>query len=350
VLDLRICITYDEEVATTSVAGTRHSGHPTVRNYWHPVAASAEVGEQPRRVTLLGQDLVVFRHQDGVSVFDDVCIHRGTALSLGWITEGRLTCAYHGWQYDRTGACVRIPALPEGAPIPRKACATVRRSDEAYGLVWVALDEPCAPIPQFPNGEWEDREYRGFLALSYQWKTSAGRAVENFMDFSHFPFVHEGLLGSGDRTVVEPHEIVETDYGFSYSFQQEEPSTVHSAEDEVVTWEYYLYRPFTIHLKKRTSDGNATLISMAAAPSAEDHTHMWVWIVRNYDKDPSEDQRFADFSNTIMEQDRVVVESQRPERIPVDLREELHLKVPDASGIAFRRMLSTIAQVAPFMP
>jgi phenylpropionate dioxygenase-like ring-hydroxylating dioxygenase large terminal subunit len=321
-----------------------------VRNYWHPVAASAEVGEQPRRVTLLGQDLVVFRHQDGVSVFDDVCIHRGTALSLGWITEGRLTCAYHGWQYDRTGACVRIPALPEGAPIPRKACATVRRSDEAYGLVWVALDEPCAPIPQFPNGEWEDREYRGFLALSYQWKTSAGRAVENFMDFSHFPFVHEGLLGSGDRTVVEPHEIVETDYGFLYSFQQEEPSTVHSAEDEVVTWEYYLYRPFTIHLKKRTSDGNATLISMAAAPSAEDHTHMWVWIVRNYDKDPSEDQRFADFSNTIMEQDRVVVESQRPERIPVDLREELHLKVPDASGIAFRRMLSTIAQVAPFMP
>jgi hypothetical protein len=51
-----------------------------------------------------------------------------------------------------------------------------------------------------------------------------------------------------------------------------------------------------------------------------------------------------------MEQDQVVVESQRPERIPIDLKEELHLKVPDASGIAFRRMLGTIAEVTPFMP
>ena len=323
---------------------------PTLAGYWHPVAASDEVGERPSRVTLLGQDLVVFRHKDGVSVFDDVCIHRGTALSLGWITEGRLTCPYHGWQYDQTGACVRIPSLPEGAPIPRKACATVRRSEEAYGVVWVALDEPCAPLPSFPNGEWDDPEYRAFLALSYKWKTSAGRAVENFMDFSHFPFVHEGLLGSRDRTLVATHEIVPTDYGFAYSFQQAEPNTLHSAADVLVTWEYYLYRPFTIHLKKITPDGNATLISMAASPTDEDRTNMWVWLVRNYDLDPSEDKRFADFSNTIMEQDQVVVESQRPERIPVDLKEELHLKVPDASAIAFRRMLSTIAEVAPFMP
>jgi phenylpropionate dioxygenase-like ring-hydroxylating dioxygenase large terminal subunit len=302
------------------------------------------------RLTLLGRDLVAFRHEDGVSVFDDVCIHRGTALSLGWITEGRLTCAYHGWQYDRTGRCVRIPALPPGSPIPRKACATVHRSEEAYGLVWVALEEPVAPIPSFPHREWDDQNYRGFLALKCDWKTSAGRAVENFMDFSHFPFVHEGLLGSRDRTVVEPHTIVETDYGFSYWFQQAEPSTLHSGEDELVTWEYYLYRPFTIHLKKITPNGNATLISMAASPTDGERTLMWVWIVRNYDKDPSADQGFADFSNTIMEQDRVVVESQRPERIPVDLKEELHLKVPDASGIAFRRMLSTIDEVGPFMP
>lgn len=337
-------------MATTSAAGTTHSSSPTVAGFWHPVAASVDIGEQPRRVTLLGQDLVAFRDESGVSVFDDVCIHRGTALSLGWITEGRLTCAYHGWQYDRTGACVRIPALPEGAPIPRKARATVRRSEEAYGLVWVALEEPCAPIPSFPGAEWDDPDYRGFLALRCEWKTSAARAVENFMDFSHFPFVHEGLLGSRDRTVVAPHQIMQTDYGFCYRFQQAEPSTLHSATDELVTWEYNLYRPFTIHLKKITPDGSATLISMAASPTSEKFTRMWVWIVRNYSKDPCEDQQFADFSNTIMEQDRIVVESQRPERIPLDLKAELHLKVPDASGIAFRRMLSTIAEIAPFMP
>jgi hypothetical protein len=61
-------------------------------------------------------------------------------------------------------------------------------------------------------------------------------------------------------------------------------------------------------------------------------------------------QSFIDFTHWIMEQDRVVVERQRPERIPVDLKEELHLKVPDASGIAFRRMPGTIADVTPFLP
>jgi phenylpropionate dioxygenase-like ring-hydroxylating dioxygenase large terminal subunit len=174
--------------------------------------------------------------------------------------------------------------------------------------------------------------------------------VENFMDFSHFPFVHEGLLGSRDMTVVQAHQIIETDYGLTYSFEQVEPATLHSAEDVLVRWEYYLSRPFTIHLRKITPDGHATLISMVASPTVDDRTRLWVWIGRDYNLDPAEDQSFADFSNTIMEQDRVVVESQRPEKIPVDLKEELHLKVPDASGIAFRRMLGTIAEITPFMP
>lgn len=340
-------MTYD---MTTTVSDSSRTRTATLANYWHPVAASAEIGKQPMRRTLLGDDLVLFRHKGVVSVFDDVCIHRGTALSLGSITDGRLTCPYHGWEYDHTGACVHIPALPEGSPIPRKARATVRRCEEIYGLVWVALEDPVAPIPAFPNGEWDDPDYYGFQSHHYEWKTSAGRSVENFMDFSHFPFLHEGILGSRDRTVVEPHQIIDTEYGFRYSFQQPEPGTMHSREGELVTWKYYLYRPFTIHLKKITPDGKATLISLVASPTQDDRTNMWLWLVRNYDQDPALNQSFVDFTHRIMEQDRVVVESQRPERIPVDLREELHLKVPDASGIAFRRMLGTIAGVAPFLP
>jgi phenylpropionate dioxygenase-like ring-hydroxylating dioxygenase large terminal subunit len=55
-------------------------------------------------------------------------------------------------------------------------------------------------------------------------------------------------------------------------------------------------------------------------------------------------------SQTVFEQDRRIIESQRPELIPTDLRDELHLKVPDASGIAYRRLLSAIAFSEPFMP
>jgi phenylpropionate dioxygenase-like ring-hydroxylating dioxygenase large terminal subunit len=173
--------------------------------------------------------------------------------------------------------------------------------------------------------------------------------VENFMDFSHFPFVHEGLLGSRDRTIVPPHEITETDYGVTYYLEQEQPSTLHSKPGEIVRWEYYLYSPFTIHLRKVTPDGQVTVISMAAAPTSARLTNLYLWIVRNYDLD-ADDAAFRKFTETIMEQDRVIVESQRPEEIPLDLREELHVKVPDASGIAYRRLLSRIADSGPFMP
>lgn len=322
----------------------------TLASHWHPIATVDEITEQPRRFLLLDQPLVAFRSAQGVSVFLDLCIHRGTALSLGWVTDGRLTCAYHGWQYDASGACTHIPSLPEGSTIPRKARAVACRVEERYGLVWVAMDEPAGPVPGFPKGEWDDPTYRGFLACRYTWRSSAGRAVENFMDVSHFPFVHEGILGSRDATLVGQHHVVPTHDGLSYFLENEEPGEMHSAAGEMIRWEYDLVLPFTIHLKKITPGGNETLISMAAAPTSEKTTEMFVFIVRNYDLDPAKDPEFAAFTDHIMGQDRQIVESQRPEAIPVDLREELHLKVPDASGIAYRRALAGIAGAGPHGP
>jgi hypothetical protein len=76
---------------------------------------------------------------------------------------------------------------------------------------------------------------------------------------------------------------------------------------------------------------------------------MYFFITRNHRLD-EDDKTWKDFSDTIMDQDRVIVESQRPEEIPTDLKEELHLKVPDASGIAYRRLLAEIDHIGAFMP
>ncbi len=324
------------------------ANRPSLKNYWHPIALSHEVVEQPRPFTLLGEALVAFRDPQGVAVFKDLCIHRGTALSLGTITDGKLTCAHHGWEYDRTGACTRIPSLPPGGSIPRKARAIVYRSAEAYGLVWVALEEPVAVIPEWPEGEWTDSRYRP-IQWKLHWKSSAGRTVENFMDFSHFGFVHDGILGTRDRVITPEHTIKETPFGLSYWIEQEEPATLHSKIGVMVRWEYTLYRPFTIHLKKITPDGQKTLISLMASPLGGRETDLYMFVLRNYDHE-GKDSEYQHFSDVIMEQDRRIVESQRPEEIPVDLRNELHLKVPDASGIAYRRLLSSIDGVTPFMP
>jgi phenylpropionate dioxygenase-like ring-hydroxylating dioxygenase large terminal subunit len=323
----------------------------SLAHHWHAVARSSDVGRQPCALNLLGVPLVAFRDEDGPAVFKDLCIHRGTALSLGFVEEGLLHCGYHGWAYDRSGVCKLIPSLAPGSAIPSKARAIAYQAIDRYGLLWVALDDPVAPLPGFPGGEDTDPNYRTFLSHEYEWATSAGRAVENFMDPSHFAFVHEGVLGSRDNTETPPHTVLETEWGVHYRLVNQEPATLHSAEGEEVTWEYYLYPPFTIHLSKTTtSDQRRTLISMTASPIEAKRTKLFLWISRNYDLDPALDQGFVEFTHGIMEQDRRIVESQRPEEIPVDLREEMHLKVPDASGIAYRKLLGRFQDATPFLP
>src|SRR5918911_1273677 len=152
---------------------------PTLANFWHPVAISSEVTEQPKQFELLGELIVLFRDSRGVAAFEDLCIHRGAALSLGWVADGRLTCAYHGWEYDRTGACVKIPSLPEGATIPRKARAVTYRTAERYGWLGGRRNEPGAPLPRWPADEWDDPDFRGCLSSVHVWRASAGRVIEN---------------------------------------------------------------------------------------------------------------------------------------------------------------------------
>jgi phenylpropionate dioxygenase-like ring-hydroxylating dioxygenase large terminal subunit len=326
---------------------TAKTTQPTLANYWHPIARSEDVVEQPKQFELLSEKICAFRTEDGVSAFKDLCIHRGTALSLGWVTDGRITCAYHGWQYDSAGKCVKIPSLPPGSSLPAKARAIAYRAEERYGLVWVALAEPVAPIPGYP--EWDDPGFRAFLSSTYVWHSSAGRTVENFMDVSHFPFVHENLLGTRDQTEVAPTDVVETEFGLTYYYEQEEPNELYSGPGQLTRWDYTLYTPFTIHLRKTIPNGEETVITLMSAPTSPKLTHMYFFLARNHRQD-EDDSTWKDFSDTIMEQDRVIVESQRPEEIPTDLREELHLKVPDASGIAYRRLLGRIDQAAAFMP
>jgi phenylpropionate dioxygenase-like ring-hydroxylating dioxygenase large terminal subunit len=321
----------------------------SLAGYWHPVAEMREVSEQPARFTLLGEPLVLFRHEEGVAAFSDLCIHRGTALSLGWITNGRLTCAYHGWQYDHSGACVHIPSLPEGASIPSKARAFAYRVQERYGLVWVALAEPLASIPSWPDDAYDDPVYRCHLVDHAVWQTSAGRAIENFIDFSHFPFVHPHLLADPDQTLVEPHEIVATEEGYMFTIELPQPVTAQNPRGELVRYDYFVSGPFTCHIKKITADGEITYVSLFASPTAMRETHLFVLLGRNYGHDVP-DENFDEFTLRLFAQDRVIVESQRPEQIPTDLREELHLKVPDASGMAYRRLLGKIEQATAYGP
>ncbi len=327
----------------------------SLRNYWHPVAKADDVSRQPASVQLLDEKVVLFRTGSGISALKDLCIHRGTALSLGWIDDGKLACAYHGWQYDPTGRCVRIPSLPEGSPIPPKARTPAFRAVEAYDLVWVCLDDPVSPVPPFPDGFWDKDRYRTLLVYDAAWSTSAGRAIENFLDVSHFAWVHDGLLGTRDNTVTPRHEVEVDGSNIKYTIWPPLPTDLRGATDQGAGnhsyYSYLLHLPFTAHIEGGWDHrpGEHDYISMVASPISSNRTRVFCWRSRDHSFDESDDE-LAEFQRFVLLQDKAIVESQRPEEIPLDLRDELHLKVPDAGAISYRRLLRSLDHTGSYLP
>ena len=89
-------------------------------------------------------------------------------------------------------ACVRIPQRPDAGPsrqpvVRSFACA------ERYGYVWIALDEPLAPIPDWP--EERDPGYRRIDQFYEPWACASLRLMENSFDNAHIHFVHRNTFG-----------------------------------------------------------------------------------------------------------------------------------------------------------
>ena len=129
-----------------------------LRECWHPVAFGCDLGDRPAHADLLGEPLVLWRGPGGEPRANaDLCVHRGTALSLGWINGDELVCPYHGWRYRADGRCAAIPQLEDPSRVPPKARIGAYRCQERYGLIWVALGEPRWPLPEVPelaDGGW----------------------------------------------------------------------------------------------------------------------------------------------------------------------------------------------------
>ncbi len=317
---------------------------PALRACWHPVAFSHELADHPVQADLLGEPLVLWRgadHQPRANL--DVCVHRGTALSLGWISGDELVCPYHGWRYRADGRCSAIPQLDDPSRVPAKARIPAFGCRERYGLVWVALEQPRWPLPEVP--ELENGTWATLSAGPYRWQCDAARQVENFTDFAHFPWVHPGLLGDPDRPVVPRHEVRTEGHVLHYAITRPEAANTddfpvfgnEQAGPPERRSRYELHLPYTIVLRLGWGGERGMVYFFASQPVAADRCAGYVVIGRNYNLDQS-DGVLQEFEDTIFGQDQVAVESQRPERVPFDLAAELHLKF-DAVAVAYRKAM-----------
>lgn len=318
------------------------------RSLWHPVALGHVVGSQPRAVTLLGEDLVLWRDGDGhAHAWMDQCPHRGARLSLGRVHGGQLECPYHGWRFDGGGRCTHVPSVPDFQPGPRHGARTFD-TREAYGMLWVRLAAPEGepqPIHQLPvfAAEAEPR-LRKTTSGPYLVAASAPRIIENFLDMAHFGYVHEGWLGSRERPEIPPYEVQATPHGVRATgcLAWQPRSSIHAESGAQVEYTYEVTAPYMAVLTKVPEAGSTAIegmnesIAMFVCPVTEESSVAWTRMAMNDFDSP--DARLIDFQNTIFGQDQPVLESQRPKRLPLAPAAEAHCAA-DRMSAAYRRYL-----------
>lgn len=325
-------------------------------NDWHVVARSPELKPgDVKQVKLLGEDIVIWRAntQEGQAfAWQDWCPHRGINLSLGKVTSDRLSCLYHGWQYDRTGKCVRVPSLPTKSGLP-KACVRTYRCIERWNYIWVSLGEPTHDLLTFP--EWENEQYRKVFLGPYHFQTSGFRFVENAFDMSHVPFLHEGSLGDPRHPIMEDYEVETTEESVTIHTLrtwQLDPACNSTGGGSPVTFPYIkIYRPLSIQAVKVTENPNEIMHwVMNVSPLEEEECLVWFMFAMNYQLDVPESEMHK-FLGNINYEDALIVNSHRPARLPllpVDKHSsenqwpaEVHAPC-DRGAIAYRRWLKQL--------
>ncbi len=320
-------------------------------NDWHAVAFSKEVADGTLLATrLLGEELVIWRHDGKVQVWKDLCIHRGSQLSKGWVVNGTVVCPYHGWRYDCDAKCVLIPAHPNTPP-PLKARAFAHRVVERYGFIWASLGDPKHDIPPFP--EWDNKDFRFFHAGPYSFGANVFRSVENFLDATHFPFVHAGLNGVMDTPdQINDYKVTKGPEGLATTgVRVFQPYGDHRQVPVNAEYWYRALRPTTAYFSKhvkiadpaqahRGSDDDRFCTFLTAQPLDEVNCIIRLGIAINFGPELTETDILRR-QDAVFAQDRAIVETQHPERIPLDLRQELHLR-SDRLGLEYRRWLKEL--------
>ncbi len=162
-----------------------------LRRYWQPAALAEELetNRPVKALTLMGEDLVLFKDDNGAfGLIHRRCAHRGADLAFGRVEDGGLRCPFHGWLYDVAGWCLEQPAEPPGSSFYRKVRQPSYPCIERNGVVFAYLGagEPPA-LPGFDCFTAPDDytfAFKGYYDCNWL------QALEVGIDPAHASFLH----------------------------------------------------------------------------------------------------------------------------------------------------------------
>lgn len=167
-----------------------------LKSFWYPIEFASKVATDTLiPFELFGVPWVLFRDKNGeYACVHDSCAHRACPLSLGKVVNGRVQCAYHGWEYERDGKCTSTPSAKHCSSISVNAL-TCKEKD---GMLWVWADEldsaPHLPVPDdfaLPEG------FECHAEITMDVPVEHGLLLENLMDLAHAPFTHTTTFAKG---------------------------------------------------------------------------------------------------------------------------------------------------------
>ena len=223
-----------------------------MRRYWQPVCLSEDLKDLPKRIRILGEDLVAFRDGNGrPGLLFFRCSHRGTSLEYGRIESRGIRCCYHGWLYDVEGNVLDTPLEPAESTFKERIHHPCYPVKEFGGLVFAYMG-PLEKMPRLPIYDVWTKE-GGFLkarmgprvggAVNCNWLQSE----ENLMDALHGVWLH--TVHSGPQFPTDLHNTLpdelkyeETEMGMRFVMRRK----VHSGKWWDVIWEMIM--PLNIHL------------------------------------------------------------------------------------------------------
>jgi phenylpropionate dioxygenase-like ring-hydroxylating dioxygenase large terminal subunit len=213
------------------------------------------------------------------------------------------------------------------------------RSDMRYGFVWACLGTPERDIVAVPEAEEADRYLvtGGSIAV----KVSGLRAVENFLDMGHFPFVHTGWLGDEPHTEVQPYRVTvtEEDEVLATECRFYQPvASPNASGGMMVDYIYKVIRPYTVapYKSNPVKPDRLDAIVLFVQPVDEEHCIAHPFLC--YLKDEIDEATIRWFMQLIFAQDKPILENQVPRRLPLDPAAETPIRA-DQSSITYRRWL-----------
>jgi phenylpropionate dioxygenase-like ring-hydroxylating dioxygenase large terminal subunit len=209
-----------------------------------------------------------------------------------------------------------------------------------YGYIWTSLGTPKRDL--FPLPEYVESDRRNLHAATIGVHVSAPRAIENFLDMAHFPYVHTGILGEEPHTEVKDYDVdlsEERDEVLATGCLFYQPQAAASASGgSDVEYIYRVPHPFCSVLYKSSPSAPARKDVIALFLQPVDEEHVRANMLLSLIDDESSDARLRNFQQTIFAQDKPILENQIPKRLPLDPRAETPIRA-DKTAITYRRWL-----------